>query len=368
MVVKEIQIVAFNNPYPANFGGVIDMFYKIKALHEIGVNIHLHLFYLDRDDISGLQQFCKTIYTYPQNRKVCTHFSIVPFSAKSRHSKQLAQRLKSVNAPILFESLRTTSLLNHYNFGQKIAIRCHNIEHHYSWGLYRSEKNIISKLAHLIEGYKQKYFEKTLNKADILFPISYYETNYFSEKYRPKTIFLPVFQANKKVTSLQGLGSYALYHGDLTISDNIDSALFLITVFEELKVPFVIAGKTFSKKLLSEVNKHNNISFQHVNTNEELDELIENAHVNILYSYQRSGTKLKVFSALYKGRYCIINNNIIDDKAILDICKVAETKEDFQVAVKECFANEYELSKRRSEVLVKYDAIYNARLLMQSLT
>lgn len=367
MSSKEIQIVAFNNPYPANFGGAIDMFYRLKALHQIGVGIHLHLFFSERADISGLERYCKTIYTYPQNRKFYNHISFVPFSAKSRYSKDLAERLKSVNAPILFESLRTTALLSQHKFEQKIGVRCHNIEHNYSWGLYRSEKNFINKLAYLVEGYKQKYFERILNKADVLFPISYFETDYFREKYKPKTILLPVFQANHKVTSLQGFGSYALYHGDLSISDNIESALFLVNVFKELDIPFIIAGMTSSKKLLSEIKRYENISFRAVFSNEDMDNLITNAHVNVLYSYQRSGTKLKVFSALFKGRHCVVNKNIVDDKAILDICKVAETKEDFKFAVVECFNNEYIPSEERTIVLEKNNTQLNSQLLIKSL-
>jgi hypothetical protein len=368
MSSREIQIVAFNNPYPANFGGAIDMYYKIKALHEIGVAVHLHLFFFDRADISGLEPYCKTIYTYPQKRIACNHFSCIPFSVKSRYSKRLAERLNSIKAPILLESLRTTSLIYHHKFQQKIAVRCHNIEHHYSYGLYSSEKNILNKVGHLLESLKQKYFEKILDRADVLFPISYFETHYFSNKYKPDTVFLPVFQAHKNVTSLKGFGDYALYHGDLSISDNVRSALFVVNVFKALKIPLIVAGKTVSQRLLSEIDKHENISFRDVRSNEEMEDLIKNAHVNVLYSYQRSGTKLKVFSALYKGRFCIINSNIIDDRSILDICQVAETIEDFRFAIEECFKKEYVPSAQRKLALEKYDAERNAQWLMQNLT
>ena len=33
-ITKEIHIITFDIPYPANYGGVIDVFYKIKALKE----------------------------------------------------------------------------------------------------------------------------------------------------------------------------------------------------------------------------------------------------------------------------------------------------------------------------------------------
>ena len=41
---KTLHVVALNIPWPANYGGVIDIYYKVKALHECGVKIILHCF------------------------------------------------------------------------------------------------------------------------------------------------------------------------------------------------------------------------------------------------------------------------------------------------------------------------------------
>ena len=32
-----LHVIAFDVPYPANYGGVIDVFYRVKALSEAGV-------------------------------------------------------------------------------------------------------------------------------------------------------------------------------------------------------------------------------------------------------------------------------------------------------------------------------------------
>lgn len=39
---KHLNIVAFDNPYPPTYGGVIDVYYKLKSLAETGLKIHLH--------------------------------------------------------------------------------------------------------------------------------------------------------------------------------------------------------------------------------------------------------------------------------------------------------------------------------------
>ena len=41
---KEIHLIAFNVPYPANYGGVIDVFYKLKALSQNGFKVILLAF------------------------------------------------------------------------------------------------------------------------------------------------------------------------------------------------------------------------------------------------------------------------------------------------------------------------------------
>ncbi len=47
---KHLHIISFDIPYPPNYGGVIDVYFKIRTLHELGIKIHLHCFeYPGRD-------------------------------------------------------------------------------------------------------------------------------------------------------------------------------------------------------------------------------------------------------------------------------------------------------------------------------
>lgn len=368
MLKKEIQIITFNNPYPPDFGGAIDIFYKIKALKDLGVKIYLHIYYDERSDISGLKPLCETINLYKKNKSILKHFSILPFCVNSRYSKDLVYNLNKHKVPILFESIRTTSILKKHNFKQITAVRCHNIEQDYSWGLFKSSRNWIKKLAFFIETYKLKYYESILNKSEVLLAISNYEYSYYCQNFKSKTHFLPVFQGNKTFNGLEGFGTYALYHGDLAISDNIRSVIFLIDVFKDLKEQLFIASSTTNSEILDEIKKHENISFQLVITENQLDELIKNAHINTLYSYQRSGTKLKVFNALFKGRHCILNKNMIDDLDVLHICEVAENKKDYQEEVKKLFKSEFKITQKRIDALKKYDSKLIAEQLINDLS
>ena len=40
----QLHIISFDVPYPPDYGGAIDVFYKLKALNQEGVKIHLHCF------------------------------------------------------------------------------------------------------------------------------------------------------------------------------------------------------------------------------------------------------------------------------------------------------------------------------------
>jgi len=358
---NEIQIVTFNNPYPPNYGGVIDVFYKIKYLHKLNVDIYLHLYYDDRLDVSQLEPFCKKIYLYKRNKSILKLISNTPFSVGSRSSKKILSNLCKRESPILFEGLQSTHVLLNHTFKNKIIIRNHNVEHSYYYGLAKSETNIFHKWMFKFEGNKLKKYEGILNKADLLLPLSKAENEYFKTKYNVNVFFLPVFHENESISILTGMGDFALYHGDLSTSDNLKSVKFLISVFAELDQTLIIASSIISKSLEKIINHYDNIHFKQLKEdNTLLDKLFAKAQVNILHSNQQSGTKLKVFNSLYKGRHCIVNKNITDDKHILSLCKVAETKEEYKDAVINSFKEEYVLSELRETVLGNFTPLKSA--------
>jgi hypothetical protein len=56
-------------PWPVNFGGVVDLFYKIKTLHDLGISIHLHCFTKNRNEQNILERYCETVNYYPRKNK-----------------------------------------------------------------------------------------------------------------------------------------------------------------------------------------------------------------------------------------------------------------------------------------------------------
>lgn len=368
MNVNQLQIVSFNNPYPANYGGVIDVFYKIKYLHNRGVELYLHIFFDDRLDTEALKPYCKKIFVYKRNTSFLKLFSPLPFSVASRTSNQIYNNLNQTEAPILFEGLQTTHVLLKHHFKCKIFIRVHNIEHAYYDGLSRSEKNPIKKLVYRVQANKFKAYEKVLDKSDAILTLSKSELDYFRKMHGSKVYYLPVFHGNETVREQKGNGKYALYHGDLSTADNIASVIYIISLFERLKYPLIIASGVLPQRLKKRIEKHDHINFVKLGNDVQVNELIANAHVNVLYSKQATGTKLKVFYSLYNGRFCIVNNNIVDDQRILQVCEVANTTDQYLERITNVFDTDFNFPLERVRILEEFHPALMAEKLHQMIS
>ncbi len=98
---KHLHIVCLDVPWPADYGGAIDMMNRIIMLKKAGIRIHLHYFsYNERGTPNELDQFCETIHIYErkQGRK---GFSLkTPYIISSRINDDLVQELNKDNYPV----------------------------------------------------------------------------------------------------------------------------------------------------------------------------------------------------------------------------------------------------------------------------
>ncbi len=361
---KPIHIISFDNPYPPVYGGAIDVFYKIKALHALGFEIYLHCF-VDQlpDDRSVLEQYVSQLYFYERKKKGLRLFSRAPFSVASRFHDSVLANIAKIKAPLLFEGLQSTYLLKKCNANrQKVFLRLMNLESNYFGGLAKSEKGLVKKLALHVEAVKYRYYQKIIGKFDSVFTLSVHETDYVA-KHFGNAVYVPVFHGNTVVLELSEFGNYALYHGDLRMSDNRRAALFLINVFKEIPNYKLIIASNRGKRLINkEIAGFKNISHTNIKNQEHLDELMANAHISVMYSFQQSGTKLKSINSLYKSRHCIINKNMVDDTTIQNLCTMAETASDFIQVINQLKAAPYTDYENRKAVLGKVvDDLENAK-------
>ncbi|MBK7131217.1 MAG: hypothetical protein IPH66_17930 [Crocinitomicaceae bacterium] len=142
---KKLHIIAFDVPWPPNYGGIVDVFYKLKSLHDAGVKIIYHCFYYSGHNkpTDELNQYCEKLYYYHRPKNIFKLlFSVKPYVVSSRSSKKLLDNLCRDDAPILFDGLQTCAFLNHPALqNRKKYVRANNIEHTYYRELAEVERN-----------------------------------------------------------------------------------------------------------------------------------------------------------------------------------------------------------------------------------
>ena len=143
MPTLNLHIISFDIPYPANYGGVIDVFYKIKALHRAGIGIHLHCFEYQRSPAKELEKYCASVHYYRRKTGLTANFSLKPYIVASRMSAQLVENLLNDDFPILFEGLHTCGFMADKRLkGRFLIYRESNIEHQYYFHLFK----VVSKI------------------------------------------------------------------------------------------------------------------------------------------------------------------------------------------------------------------------------
>lgn len=351
---KCIHVVAFDIPVPVNYGGAIDIYYKLKALKEAGIKIFLHCFQYGRDKAPELEEFCEKVFYYHRSINKIYLFYKRPFIVVTRHSKRLLMRLSADDHPILFDGLHSCYYLPHPALRDKLkVVRTHNVEHDYYNGLADVERNILIRIYFRNEARKLRRFEKNLRFASGIAAISRNDLLHFSARYKNVKL-ISAFHPHYSVQSKPGMGNFALYHGSLEVGENNEAALFLVNeVFDDLELPLVIAGNKPTEELRKAIAERQNISIQKNLSTDEIYELVSNAHVNILPTFQTTGIKLKLLAALYQGRFCIVNSPMVEQSGLEDLCVVRDSAQEMKDELKKLFSTMFteETIKNRIKIL-----------------
>ena len=363
-----LHVIAFDVPYPANYGGVIDVFYRVKALSEAGVKVHLHCFEYGRGEQEILKR-CHEVKYYKRDTSFVKQLSLTPFIVNSRCSETLVQDLLKDDYPILCEGLHTTAvLLDKRLKNRKIYVRAHNVEHDYYNGLGDSESCVWKRFFYHTEAWKLKRYEPVLKKAAGIFAISQQDAEYFAKKYGKVTL-VPGFNATDSVCSETGRGEYVLYHGNLSVKENEEAAKWLIeNVFSELDLHCVVSGLNPSDKLKKLVEKYSNVTLVANPDDAEMIDLLRQAQVNILVTNQPTGLKLKLLNALYNGRFCLVNSDMVKGTSLESLCVVADEPEQMIAEIKRLMEEDFteeDIDERDAQMQQLYDNEANARKIIE---
>lgn len=289
--------------------------------------MHLHCYQYHRKPAKELEQYCASVHYYRRKKGIRYIFGELPYIVSTRCSEELARELLKDDHPILFEGIHTCFLLGDPRFQDRIKlVRAHNVEHDYYRHLASVEKSLLRRMYFKSEARKLEKFEKMLSRADKLLAISAEDMTHFASL-NNNTVLLPAFHPHDEVRIEAGRGDFAFYHGNLSIGENNEAALYLVrNVFRELPgVRLVIAGSKPSRELVREAKKYPNIDLRADISTQEIYALVRKAQVNILPTFQATGIKLKLLAVLFTGRHCIVNSPMVTEPLLKELCTVADT-------------------------------------------
>jgi hypothetical protein len=365
-----LHVVSFDIPYPANYGGVIVIFNQVRALHALGVKVILHCFqYGDRKPQQELEKYCEAVYYYPRSRSLWYQLSFLPFIMRTRQKSALLRRLRKDKYPILFEGMHTAAYVWHKRLrGRQKLVRMHNVEWQYYESLSYLTTDVLEKLYYFIESLKLQRIEpKVVLHADEILTLSFSDQAYYREM-KTNTHLIPAFHPNTAVEIPTGRGEYVLFHGKLSVPDNDKAAQWLIEeVFASIDIPFVIAGMEPSWRLRELADRYDHVSIVENPDETQMINLIKNAHINLLISFQGAGIKLKLLNALFRGRFCIVNDEMVSGMDLKSLCYVRNSPSAIRQTVEALINAPFEQSKieeRRAILETQFSNIENARKLV----
>jgi hypothetical protein len=356
----KLHIVCLDAPSPPDYGGAIDMFYKIKELSK-SWTIILHYFnYKPGRNTAVIEGYCESVFSYQRKPGFRGFSFITPYIIHSRMNNELSDRLNNDDYPILLEGIHCAGILPSLSKKRKVVIRMHNDEALYYNRLASSESNLFRKAYFRLESILLKKYQQQLDASIPLACVSTTDMDILKNRYRKTNCyFIPSFTPWQTLSGKEGTGNYCLYHGNLEVAENKRMAEWLIRkVIPFSRSQFLIAGKGCGA--LSARYNRSNLRFIDHPSDAELNELIANAQVNILPSLNSTGLKLKLLHALFSGRHCITNNAGIEGTSFLHGVEIANSADEYLAAIERLMPQPFTDEHRERRKLLA--EVYNNQL------
>lgn len=363
-----LHIVALDVPFPPNYGGAIDIFYRIKALHALGLKITLHCFEYGRGQQEELEKYTEQVYYYKRKRRISDLLGPRPFIVKSRISDELLTRLLADHHPILFEGLHTAWYLEHPAIRQRLTfVRAHNIEHEYYFGLMENSSR-IKRLYFHVEHRKLKRYESILKHARFVLPIREGDLLHF-KSINPNSLVLPaslpefsVFKPNAPSVP------FCLFHGNLSVPENHQAALWILSeICPKIRgIRFIIAGKSPSEQIAAAATRQG-VELISNPDDATMQTLLQQANIHLLYTTQATGLKLKLLAALQTHGEVVVNPKMLDGSDLHTWCHVAHSPNEFASIINTLSAQPFRPEQqevRISTIQKTYNTVENCRLIL----
>lgn len=368
---RHLHIICLDVPYPVDYGGVFDLFYKIKTLHELGIKIHLHCFEYGRGEQPELNKYCVEVNYYSRKKGHECFSHKLPYIVCSRSDNEVLENLLRDEYPILIEGIHCSYLLNDSRFDKrKIILRLHNVESTYYRQLFHASSSLFKKLYYWHESNVLKRYERQIANKALLVTVTEEDAEFYRQQFGARNIdHLPVFLPFQRMDSQEGTGCYCLYHGNLSVAENEKAVTWLLNyVFNDLQVPFVIAGKNPPERLERMARQHHHACLVADPSEPEMQDIIRKAQIHVLPSFNSTGIKLKLLNVLFNGRHCVVNENTVRSTGLEKVCHIGSDAQAFKRLISEMYNRPFsadEIESRKQALCNRYNNQKTAERLIQ---
>lgn len=365
---KTLHVVAFDVPFPPDYGGVIDIYFRCKFLKDAGYSIILHCYEYGRGRNHDFREVATEVHYYTRSKRLLDWFSLDPFIVRTRRSQELLDRLQRDSHPILFEGQHTTAFLNHPSLSKrKKMVRLHNIEWQYYAGLAKRCGNWAQRRYFRSESRKLKRHEKSLRAANVLACISHSDTAYYSRHFS-SVVYLPVaFSMASQALETTPENPFFLFHGNLSVAENEEAALWLVEAFSTSGYALVLAGKNPSALVQNACENHSNIQLVSNPSTAEMERLMASATAHLVIGFQQSGIKLKLVHSLMTGKRCIVMPAMVAGTGLEKWCTVVSNQAELLETLIIPQADSTERDAQREFILTEFSPEKTLELIRQYL-
>ncbi len=346
----KILVVCSDFPFPADHGGRVDTWGRIKVLSELGWKIHLVVCGKQRPseaDVNTVMAYVEQIKLCDRSSKLADLLHVIPMQAQSRNE------LRNVNLEgdydyVLLEGDYVYPILNNPKIRhENVILRVHNDEAVYFKALARSTKNVLHKLYYHMESGKFAALQKKmLEKVDKYLFISNKEFESFQRKNpSAKSLFLPPPVNEDMFRAGTFQSKHVVFIGSLFMPNNREAIQWYLghihpLMLKEPDYKFIVAGNSRNQSL-SWLEQYDLTNVILHDTPKSLDDIYNSGYLFVNPMQNGAGVKLKTIEAIQNGLPVISTSighegtGLEDDEHIL----VADKPEEFYRRIKLLFDN-----------------------------
>lgn len=315
-----------------------DLLNMIKALHQSGQKIHLHCFYPGRIQLAEVKESCLEISTYADELSKDNYNTKNTRRVITSEKSRLIKNLKRDNNPIICHGFQSSKTIfeSPDMKGRNFLFRLTRNEPQYLLDLAKVTPWGFRKFFYLLGWLQTKgLFTKLLTHRKIAHCIDSIDNS-------NSILNVAEFRGPSETFYKQGLGSFCLYHADLSKRENEFAAQWLLEhVFNELEIPFVIAGKDPSEELEQAAHVRMHTCLVSNPSEMELKELIKKAQIVLQPSFIDHQSKIDALPDLLLGRHVLVNAKAVKMNPFESLLAIAETLEEFRNKTESLFNREF---------------------------